>query len=144
MKGKRDRHPDGKLWKIVSVIFIALFIAILLWAFTGMRPEHRFDEPTLVQAETAKALVAQDLLAGGDSIDNYDVLVTNRMLGFIGRSHPRNGMPPMRHEPCLERGTCPARNLQVSLRGNSTGYVYTVDIDEQRIMMKSFTEWFDG
>jgi hypothetical protein len=147
MKGKKsgkvERPDDGNVWKIVSVVFIALFIVILLWAIIGIRQTPHFDEPTLEQADVARSVVAQDLLASGDSIDNYDVSVTNRMLGFVGRHHPRNGVSIMEPESFLDMQNCLGRNLQVSLRGNSTGYVYTVDVDEQKILMKSFTEWFD-
>jgi len=140
MKGKKA-NPGAKrnVWKIVSVVFISLFILILLWGLMNLRSRPQFSEPTQEQIDMAGAIVAGDLRASGDSIDNYEVSVTKRMVGFIGRSRPGNGMPGMKHMA----STNGMRNLQVSLRGNSTGHLYIVDLESESIVMHSSTEWFD-
>lgn len=130
-------------WKIISVVFIVLFILILLWGLINVRPRYQFIEPTQDQIDMAKTVVANDLQVRGDSIDNYDVDVTNRVVGFIGRPRQGNGRPDIKPMEFPDRMSSLGSNIQVSLRGNSTGYVYIVDLDSEKILMRSFTEWFD-
>ena len=141
MKGKKA-NPGAKrnVWKIVSVVFVSLFILILLWGLMNLRSRPQFSEPTQEQIDMAGAIVAGDLRVSGDSIDNYKVSVTNRMVGFIGRPGPMSGMPGMKH---IASTNGMMRNLQLSLRGNSTGHLYVVDLESESIVMHSFTEWFN-
>lgn len=136
-KAGRERN----VWKITSVVFIALFVIILLWSMLSLRPRYDFSEPTQEQIDMAESIVAQDLQSMGDSIDNYEVSVTDRMIGFMGRHEMMDGMPGMRHGGFPDEMSM--RNLQISLRNNSTGYLYIVNMDSERVMMRSFTEWFD-
>jgi hypothetical protein len=140
MKGK-ESGKERNIWKLVSVVFIAMFILILVWGLISLRSRPQFLEPTSEQVDMARNVVAQDLQTMGDSIDDYEVIVTDRMVGFIGMPGPRNGMPGIKHmgPPNGMR----MRNLQVSLRGNSTGYLYIIDLDSEGIAMRSFTEWFN-
>jgi len=144
MKNKKGNSgKERNVWKMVSVVFITLFILILAWGLMNTRPRPTFTEPTQEQIDMAKSIVAQDLQARGDSIDNYEAFVTNRVVGFIGQPHPGNEGPDVRqinHLGEMEN----FRNLQVSLRGNSTAYLYLVDADSGEILMRSFTEWFNG
>ena len=140
---KVNSGRERNVWKIVSLVFIALFIVILVWGLNNMRPRPTFTEPTQEQIDMAKAIAAQDLQAKGDSIDNYEVFVTNRIVGFIGEPQ----LDKERH--AIGQINMPGevgnfRNLQVSLRGNSTAYLYLVDIGSGKIVMRSFTEWFNG
>jgi hypothetical protein len=145
MKGKKA-NPGAKrnVWKIVSVVFISLFILILLWGITNLRSRPQFPEPTQEQTDMAVAVVTDDLQASGDSIDNYEVSVANRMIGFIGRPGPRNGMPGLKPGGHPDMARVSGENIQVALRGNSTGHLYIVDLESGSIVMHSFTEWFNG
>ena len=147
MKNKKPRKGNsGKernVWKIVSMVFIALFIVILAWGLMSTRPRPTFTEPTQEQMNMAETIVAQDLQAKGDNISNYEVFVTNRIVGLFGIPHPSN------EEPAINQIKSPGeagnfRNIQVSLRGNTTAYLYIVNIDSGKILMRSFTEWFNG
>lgn len=143
---KKKAKPGEKrnIWKIVSVVFISLFILILVWGMINLRFRTHFPEPTQEQIDMAGAVVSEDLQAAGDSIDNYEVSVTNRMIGFIGRPGPGNGMPgrvPGNHH---DMSGASGKNIQMSLRGNSTGHLYIVDLESESILMHSFTEWFNG
>jgi hypothetical protein len=142
MKNKKSsRAKERNVWKIVSAVFIMLFVLILALGFINPRPRPAFTEPTQEQISMAESIVAQDLQARGDNISNYEVSVTNRVIGFIGEPYPGNTMPAMRQFNLPgEAGNF--RNLQVSLRGNTTAYLYIVDIDSEKVAMRSFTEWF--
>lgn len=142
MKNKKGNSgKERNVWKIVSVVFIALFILILAWGLMNTRPRPTFTEPTQEQIDMAKTIVAQDLQARGDSIDNYEVFVTNRVVGLFYR-HPSDEGPATKQiNPPGEMENF--RNLQVSLRGNSTAYLYLVNIDSEKILMRSFTEWLN-
>jgi hypothetical protein len=142
-KSATKNSGQRNIWKIVSVVFIALFILILAWGVFGLRQKPNFTAPTEDQIDLAKTVVAEDLHTMGDSIDNYEVFVTNRIVGFIGKSHQRNGMHGMKPLGCPNMMGCSGRNIQVALKGNSSGYLYIVDMDSGKISMKSFTEWFN-
>ncbi|MCX6814458.1 MAG: hypothetical protein NTY20_02310 [Candidatus Aenigmarchaeota archaeon] len=143
-KGKKGNSgKERNVWKMVSVVFIALFILILAWGLMNTRPRPTFTEPTQEQIDMAKAIVAQDLQTRGDNIDNYEVFVTNKIVGFIGKPHPMDGMPDKTPMMCHDE-MCNLNNLQVSLQSNSTAYLYLVNIDSERVVMRSFTEWFNG
>jgi hypothetical protein len=144
-KGKKGNSgKERNVWKMVSVVFIALFILILAWGLMNTRPRPTFTEPTQEQIDMAKAIVAQDLRARDDSIDNYEVFVTNRIVGIFDRLRPSNEGPAIKQiKPPGEMENF--RNIQVSLQGsNSTSYLYIVNIDSGKILMRSFTERFDG
>lgn len=140
-KKKASRVKERNVWKIVSAVFIVLFVLILAVGFMHPRPRMAFTEPTQEQVSMAESVVAQDLQARGDNISNYEVSVTNRVIGFIGEPYPGNAMPAIRQFN-LPGESENFRNLQVSLRGNTTAYLYIVDIDSEKITMRSFTEWF--
>jgi hypothetical protein len=140
MKGRKgNSRKERNMWKMVSLVFIALFILILAWGLMNTRPRPTFTEPTQEQIDAAKTIVAQDLQARGDNISNYEVFVTNRIVGLFGMPHPSNEEPAINH---IKPGDF--RNIQVSLRGNTTAYLYIVNIDSGKILMRSFTEWFNG
>jgi hypothetical protein len=134
-----SREKERNIWKMVSVVFIVLFIIILAWGLTNIRPRPSFTEPTQGQIDMAESIVAQDLQARGDNISNYEVSVTNRIIGFIGEPHTWIERPSIREIDT--QGEAGFDNLQVSLRGNSTAYLYIVNTDSEKIVMRSFTEW---
>jgi len=146
MERKTRPATERNVWKLVAIVFIALFAIVLAGGLLQMRLRShpfmaQFPEPTQEQIELAKGIVAADLTLKGDSIDNYDVLVMNRMVGFLVR-RPEDGKRFI-GQPVPGPGMMGPANIQVSLRGNSTGYLYIVDMESQKIIMRSFTEWFD-
>jgi Na+-transporting methylmalonyl-CoA/oxaloacetate decarboxylase gamma subunit len=142
MKNKKaSRVKEINAWKMVSAVFIVLFVLILAVGFIHPRIRPAFTEPTQEQASMAESIVAQDLQARGDSISNYEVSVTNRIVGFIGEPYPGNERLAMR-QFSLPGEPESFRNIQVSLRGNTTAYLYIVDIGSEKVVMRSFTEWF--
>jgi hypothetical protein len=68
---KANSGKERNTWKIVSIVFIALFILILAWGLMSTRPRPAFTEPTQAQIDAATTIVAQDLQARGDNISNY-------------------------------------------------------------------------
>jgi hypothetical protein len=128
----RERNP----WKIVSIIFIFLFIAILAWGILALRTKPVFAQITEEQITLAEGVVAQDLESRGDSIESYEVSVTNKAIGFFDGHHRPNGMP------CMKGGMCQQRKgVQVSLRSNSSTHLYIVDLESKKVLMRSLTEW---
>ena len=128
------------MWKIISVVFISLFVLVVLFGIINTRFRMSLtepqNEPTPNQIDLAKSIVAQDLQSRGDNISNYDVVVMNRMVGFINSPHPGErvmGSPmPVPIDPV---------DIQVSLHGNTTSYLYIINPDSQKVVMRSFTEW---
>jgi hypothetical protein len=134
MDMKKAPITRRNVWKIVSVAFIAVFLTIIAGGFINAGTGKQFEEPTGDMIDFAQSVVARDLEASGDSMDNYEVLVTNRVVGLMNR-HQRGG-PMMEPE-------CPCENIQVALRNQSTGMLYIIDAESGNIIMKSRTEWFD-
>jgi hypothetical protein len=147
----KRRNPvpakERNVWKIVSAVFIALFIIVMIAGILNsrFRPPfmERLNEPTQEQIEMARSIVTHDLQARGDNISDYEVLVMNRMVGFISRPHPDGRLVMEQPESIIEGIQDPA-NIQVLLRGNSTGYLYIINADSQKIVMRSFTEWLNA
>lgn len=131
------------IWKIVSVAFIVIFISIIAAGIINAGTSRNFTQPTGDMVESAKGIVAQDLLERGDSIDNYEVFVMNRMVGFFNHRHARNGMPPMKPGPCPEEIQCFENNIQVALKSDSRDCLYIIDADSGKIVMRASTEWFN-
>ena len=141
---KKRTRPQRNIWKTVSVIFILLFVSIIAWGLLSLGSRPVFAELTEEQITLARDIVAEDLESSGDSIDNYEVSVTKRMIGFVGRGHHLNGGPYWKpvgtdKAPCNMRG-----GVQVSLRNNYSGHLYIVDTQSRRVLMRSFTEWPDA
>ena len=141
MKQKQERKTRRNMLKIVSIIFILLFVSALVGVFINASRAPKFTEPTEEQAESAISIVSYELKAMSDSIENYEIAVTNRMMGFIEGGH---GMRPVRSPGCMmESSGCHRNNIQVAVRNGSTTHLYIVDLDSGKIVMRSSTEWFD-
>ncbi len=132
--------------KIFSIAFVAVFIMILALGVLNAGPSEAYAAPDSGQIEAARSLVSADLQAGGEDIDDYEVQVTNRMVGFIGK-RGGNGMHPMEPGPdgisCPGRSGCSRSNVEVILKGNSSSHLYVVDTSSRKIVMHSRTKWFD-
>jgi len=132
--------------KIFSLAFVAVFILILSLGVLNAGPSEAYAAPDGRQIETARSLVSADLQAGGEDIDDYEVQVTDRLVGFIGK-HGGSGMRPMEQGPngikCPGRSECPRSNVEVILKGNSSSHLYVVDTSSRKILMHSRTKWFD-
>lgn len=138
MKEKtNERNP----WKLVSIVFIILFISIIAWGIIDVNSRPLFDPTTDNQVDMAKAIVAQDLISKGDNIGNYDVSVTKRIVGFINGHNMPDGMPCMRHMEPSDGGCNFRSSIQVSLRGSNSGHLYIIESESGKILMHSFTEY---
>jgi hypothetical protein len=130
-KGKQKMN----VWKIVAVVFIILFcMALIGGLFRISYPRHYFMAPTQEQIDSAKAIVAQELAKEGDDINNYKVVVSNRIGKFNGIDIGVHPEPPGRQIPS-------GNVIHISLQSNSTSHFYLIDIDSGNVVMHSFTEW---
>jgi hypothetical protein len=134
-KGKQKLN----VWKIVAAVFIILFCAALIGGlFRISQPRPPFMAPTQEQIDSAKAVVAQDLEKRGDDINNYEVIVSDRIgefknigIGVSPKPSGRQGQVGM-HE---------GKIIHVSLYSNSTNHFYLIDMDSEKVVMHSLTEW---
>ena len=143
MKSKKSSARGKRnIWKIVSVVFIILFISILAWGILSLRAKPVFTGITEQQITMAEGVVAQDLEARGDSIENYNVSVTNQVVGFV-KGHSPMGKHAVWPGHCPGPGGCQPANIQVILKADNSGMLYMVDSETGRVMMRSHTEWFN-
>jgi len=111
MKTKRN------IWKIVSLIFIALFVIVVAAGFLLVSHfRSNLLPPTSEQVTAAEAIVAQDLAANGDDIANYEVTVS----------------------PTARKRTSQTI-LQVRLTQNATEHLYLLDLESSTILVHSQT-----
>lgn len=136
-KGKQKMN----IWKIIAVVFIVLFCAALIGGlFRISHPRSPFMAPTQEQIDSAKAIVAQELAKEGDDINNYEVIVSNRIGKFNGINI---GVHPGQSGRKIPPETRAEKIIHISLHGNSTSHFYLVDIDSEKVIMHSFTEWME-
>lgn len=129
------------VWKIIAAVFIILFCAALIGGlFRITHTRSPFMAPTQEQIDSAKTIVAQELAKEGDDINNYEVIVSNRIGKFNGIKIGFHPGPPGRQVPAETRSE---KVIHISLHGNSTTHFYLVDIDSERVIMHSFTEWME-
>jgi len=114
------------VWKVVSVIFIFLFILVLVSGLFRVQDfKGSFKTPTQDQIEYAKAIVARELQNQSDDINNYQFIISEDIRRF-------------------DRIT-PSKNIiQVSLQKNSTMQMFLIDIDSGEVLMHSKTEFYGG
>ncbi len=136
MSGKESPMEKRNVWKLVSVAFIALFMLIIAGGFINAASQPAYEETGGDAEELALSAVSRDLASRDDTIGNYEVSVTNRMVGFVNGHRPMGGGPDCPH--------CAARmgHVQVILRGPESGMLYLVDSDTGEIRMRSHTQWF--
>ena len=114
---------DRKVWKIVSISFIAVFCVFLFFgAMKVYRFKSSFSPATSEQIKAAENIVSADLKNNGDDITNYAVHVNNRV----------------RHAG--KRGT--ANVVQVSLSKNAITQLYLINLDKSAVVMHSKTEFY--
>jgi len=121
-KGKQNVN----VWKVVSVVFIFLFILVIIGGVYFRIPPHfrgQLNIPTQDQIDSAKATIAKELQKDGDDIQNYQVAVSENIRGLGRMTPPRN-------------------ILQVSLQKNSTMHLFLIDVDSGEILMHSRTEFY--
>ncbi len=107
-------------WKIVSLIFIALFAVLLIVSmvrFSHSRPP--LTPATPEQMESAKAIVEQDLQANGDNISNYKIEAASE-LGHIGESQKSL--------------------LRVAAENDTSRHFYLVDVETGKIVLHDSSE----
>lgn len=109
------------IWKVVSIIFIALFVLIIASAFIRnylFRPT--FTTPNQAQIDMAKDLAINDITQRGENPNDYTLGVSTRIKSPPGQ---------------------PNRNvIEVSLYNSTIKHTYIIDTDLQSILMHSRTE----
>jgi len=123
--GGDGRHKVN-IWKVVSVVFLFLFIIVLVGGlFRASHSRGSLTPPTQAQVGLATAAVAKALQEKGDDIGSYRVV--------ISRDVRRFGRPET-----------PLSIIQVSLERNSTRQMFLVDAGTGELLMWSQTEFYGG
>jgi uncharacterized protein YpmB len=102
-------------WKIVSLIFIALFAVLLIVSlvrFSHSRPP--FTPATQAQMESAKAIVEQSLQANGYNISNYKIEAASE-IGRMGENQKQA--------------------LRVTAENDTSRQFYLVDLETGKIVL---------
>ncbi len=110
-------------WKIVSLIFIALFAVLLIVSlvrFSHSRPS--LTPATPEQMESAKAIVVQNLQASGDDISNYTIEASSE----IGRM-----------------GDAQKEVLRVTAENDTSRHFYLVDLETGKLVLHDATHRYD-
>lgn len=141
----KKAQPKGmekmNVWKIVAVVFIVLFcFAVAGGLFRIYHNEPPMSVPTQEQMDSAKAVVAQELVKNGDDISNYEVTVSPQ-IRRLERMPPPFFMMKGSDEPRFNEEMQAGNTIHVSLRSDTKTHFYLVDIDTGKIIMHSFTEW---
>jgi hypothetical protein len=115
---------NRKTWRIVSAAFVMAFLLILAGGLIKARgTEYSVTAATPEQVEYAKLIVAQELQSKGDSIENYDVMISQRIREFGRQKLSKNIM-------------------QASLYKDSARHLFLIDTDSGRIIMHTKTEFY--
>ncbi|MBI5066428.1 hypothetical protein HZA97_09415 [Candidatus Woesearchaeota archaeon] len=118
------KNKKINVWKIISIVCIALFFLILLGKFARLHSfRSSFSVPSEDQVVFAKYVVAEDLIKKGDNIAEYEVRVDDRIRKF-GRDKVQKNM------------------IQVYLSKNSTRQTYLLNVEDGEIVMRSITEFY--
>ncbi len=144
MKKKNTAAQEKKnVWKIVSIAFILLFISIIAIGATRLHTRPSFSELTQEQKDLAISIVEADFQTIGN-IEDYKVEASQSIIAFMSKKPIPNGIPDRNHTEWLMKKTDSLNKpVQVSLRNESTVYMYLVDTETQEVIMRSFTEWLN-
>jgi len=146
-KGRQKMNKKINIWKVVSVVFIFLFILVIAGGiFRVSHSRGSLMTPTQDQINYARDIVAAQLQDSGDNISDYKVTISNDIREFGPMPLDRRGfgpmMPPQAPSKVPSQGT---RNIiQVSLHKNSTMQLFLIDIDSGEILMHSRTDFYGG
>jgi hypothetical protein len=111
---------------IISIIVVVVFILVIVGGLLRFYyVEPTLPNPTDVQLITVKSIIASDLQSKGDSIDNYQFVISKKI----------------RH---LDQNKGTPGTLQVCLYNNLTRHLFLVDINNSEILMHSETEFYNS
>jgi len=115
---KKQRKKERNPWKIVSLVFIVLFIAMLsLGAIRAHSYQSEFVAPTPEQVDAVQAVISDTLESNGETIDDYEIVVSTHVRKF---------------------GLDKSQNiLQVMLHKGTEHQWYLVDVDSGEIVTRS-------
>jgi hypothetical protein len=110
-------------WKIVSLIFIALFAILLIVTLVRFRhPGPEMTPATTEQIDSAKSIITQKLQAEGYNITNYKVEAASE-LGHMGE---------------LQKAV-----IRVTAQNDTSRQFFLVDVETGKIVMHDFSERYD-
>jgi len=114
------------IWKIIAIVFIAVFALIIISGFFKARmyrPE--FITASEIQIESARAIATNDLIKRIGDISGYDMHVSDKI------------------RPIDPQGTN-REIIEVTIYNQTVRHQYIIDIASGKIMMYSMTEFSDG
>ncbi len=121
-KIKKSRN----IWKVLAIVFVVLFIVIMA---VGILRSHRFREHpaqlTAAQIDSAKNLALSDMKIRGTLPANYTI----KTFGFVR---------PIENDKIKRNVT------EVSIYTTNSKTTYIIDVNSEKIIVYSKTEFFDG
>jgi len=138
----KGTHKTINVWKIIAAVFIVLFcLALVGGMFRIYHAEPPFSVPTQEQMDSAKAVVAQELAKNGDDINNYEVTVSTQIRRLERGPAPFFAMEGPEGSRGFAEEIAAGNTIHVSLQSDTKTHFYLVNIDTEKIIMHSFTEW---
>ena len=126
-KKNNEKETEKKnIWKIVSIVFIVLFVLVLisgLWRAYTFRPA--FDLANASQIEAAKNIAVSDLASRGENVASYQFKVSDKIREIPGDAENK-------------------KVLEVNVYNESVHNMYIIDVQSGAILMYSKTEFYDG
>jgi zona occludens toxin (predicted ATPase) len=124
---KKDVHKKTSLWKIISIVFIVLFAAILIGGL--LKAYHfrsSFKPATAAQIDSAKTIAISSLASQGENVSSYVFRASDniRPIGAGSEYTPST--------------------IEVSLYNESVRNLYIIDVDSGSILMYDRMEFYDG
>ena len=142
-KGKEKDIKSMNMWKVVAIVFLVLFGLALAGGVFRIFSAHAgppMNVPTHEQMDAARNVVAQELLANGDDISNYEATVSS-MIRRFDRVPPMFNMMKGPEDQRFDENMSLGNTIHVSLESDTKTHFYLVSIDSGKIIMHSFTEW---
>ncbi|MCX6818215.1 MAG: hypothetical protein NTU57_05155 [Candidatus Aenigmarchaeota archaeon] len=142
-KGKEKGMERMNMWKVVALVFLALFGLAVTGGLFRIYTTHAgppMNVPTQEQMDSARNVVAQELAKSGDNISNYEVTVSS-MIMKLDRTPPMFNMMEGPEDQRFDENMSLGNTIHVSLESDTKTHFYLVSIDSGKIIMHSFTEW---
>jgi len=119
---KKDDAPRKNILKIISIIVIAIFILIIIFGAAKEYILAPSNKPTTVEMNSAESIIASDLLAKGDNINNYQVTFGQKI-------------------KTLDNVDNLTSIIQVCLSNNSKRHVYIIDVTSSQVVMQTESDF---
>jgi len=126
-KDVKEKDKKTNVWKVISIICIILFIAILIGGLLkAYRFKSSFKSATTVQIDSAKTIAINNLASQGENVSNYMFRVSDNIMPMgVGSEHNNS-------------------TIEVSLYNESVRNVYLIDVNSGNILMYDRMEFYDG